>query len=444
MRSVTLLPARMPGMKSVSSPPATKTTRPGWAASRPCRRLGRCDQSGRGFLRRVLEEGRREPHLEAESERDLGDRRQPSDVTAHDPHGVGVEVIPDDLELAAHHRQIECRAARRDGIARAAEHGPCVVVDSLVLHVASITDMARRNRSRAARPGDRIARQVGDPDAEILRLEGESVGVEAVLAGPRPERLRRELHARPGSRGFARRQRHERLLVCGLRSQGQLGIVRRERLRVRLEDRLAPLDRAVAVGAHFAPVDGEHRALSARQLRERPLAQDRNELLAERPRARFVDVALQAEQAPRGHLACGDFVHDRPTSTQSVDEVRGELAARRVGGLDFPPVRGDALCGIGGIAREHFPDRRKRQLELAQHRNEARLVELRLVVVAIARDAVDACRHQHPELVIEPEGLDRQARPPCELADADFCQRLTRSRRRAGRPDRATLRPAPR
>ena len=102
------------------------------------RRLGRGDQSGRGFLGRVLEEGRREPHLEAESERDLGDGRQPSDVTAHDPHGVGVQIVSDDLELAAHHRHVECRPARRDGVARAAERRPRVVVDSLVLHVASI------------------------------------------------------------------------------------------------------------------------------------------------------------------------------------------------------------------------------------------------------------------------------------------------------------------
>ena len=97
----------------------------------PCRRLGRGDQSGRRLLGRVLEEGRREPHLEAEPERDLGDGRQPSDVTAHDPHGVGVQVVPDDLELAAHDRQVEGRPARRDGIARAAEHRPRVVVDSL-------------------------------------------------------------------------------------------------------------------------------------------------------------------------------------------------------------------------------------------------------------------------------------------------------------------------
>ena len=117
-----------------------------------CCRLGRCDQSGPGFLQRVLEEGRGEPHLESESERDLSDNRHPSEVTAHDPHGVGVQVVPDDLELAPHHRHVECRRARRDGIARAAEHGSRVVVDSLVLHVASILAPSRLYKGFAS-PG---------------------------------------------------------------------------------------------------------------------------------------------------------------------------------------------------------------------------------------------------------------------------------------------------
>ena len=38
---------------------------------------------------------------------------------------------------------------------------------------------------------------------------------------------------------------------------------------------------------------------------------------------RHVDVALEAEQAPLGHLPRGDFVHDRPLSAQSADEVVG-------------------------------------------------------------------------------------------------------------------------
>src|ERR1700728_850083 len=100
-------------------------------------------------------------------------------------------------------------------------------------------------------------------------------------------------------------------------SQAQLRVVRRKRLRVRLGDRLAPLHWAVAVGAYLTPVNGEHRAFTPLHLRQRSLAQDRDELLAERPGALFVDIALQAEHAPLGYLACGDFVHDVALSTHS-------------------------------------------------------------------------------------------------------------------------------
>src|ERR1017187_3277987 len=194
--------------------------------------------------------------------------------------------------------------------------------------------------------------------------------------------------------------------MCGFSPQAQLRVMRRKRLRVRLRDRLAHLDRAVAVGAHFTPVDGEHRAFTTLHLRQRPLAQDRDELLAERPRSLLVDIALQAEQAPLGYLSCGDFVHDGPLSTQSVDEVVGELAARVVYGLDLPPVRRYPLCGINRIAYEQFLYRGKRQFKLTEHRNEARRFELRGVVVAIAGGFVDTRGNQHAKLVVETQRLN--------------------------------------
>src|SRR5215468_1444290 len=106
-------------------------------------------------------------------------------------------------------------------------------------------------------------------------------------------------------------------------SQAQLGIVRRERFRSRGRDWLTPFDRAIAVGVHQTPPDAERRAFSSFDLRERALAKDRDELLAERPHPLLVDVALETEQAPLGYLPRGDFVHDRPLSAQSVDEVVG-------------------------------------------------------------------------------------------------------------------------
>src|SRR5580704_19118150 len=95
-----------------------------------------------------------------------------------------------------------------------------------------------------------------------------------------------------------------------LGSQRQLGIVRRERFRLPARDWHTPFDRAIAVGVHQTPPDAQHRAFSSFDLRERALAQNPDELLAERPHLLLLDVALQAEQAPPGYLAGGDFVHD--------------------------------------------------------------------------------------------------------------------------------------
>jgi hypothetical protein len=102
------------------------------------------------------------------------------------------------------------------------------------------------------------------------------------------------------------------------------------------------------------------------------------------------------------------------------DEVVGELTARIVYGLDLPPVRRYPLCCINPIACEQFPDRGKRQVELAQHGNKARRFELRQVVVPIAGGFVDTGGNHYTKLVVEAECLNRQTRPSCELANADI------------------------
>src|ERR1035437_5990283 len=101
--------------------------------------------------------------------------------------------------------------------------------------------------------------------------------------------------------------------MCGFSSQAQLGILRSKRLRVFLRNRPAPLDRAVAIGAHLTPVDTEHCPFTSVHLRQRSLAQDRDEFLAERPRALFVDVALQAKQAPLGYISYAVFCLQKKT-----------------------------------------------------------------------------------------------------------------------------------
>src|SRR5215472_17091420 len=108
-----------------------------------------------------------------------------------------------------------------------------------------------------------------------------------------------------------------------LGSQAQLGIAGRERFRLRGRDWLAPFDRGITVVVHQTPPDAERRTFSSRHLRERALAHDPDELLAERKHLLLVDDALEAEQAPLGYLSCADFVHDGPLSPQSVDEVVG-------------------------------------------------------------------------------------------------------------------------
>src|ERR1700761_6915200 len=116
-----------------------------------------------------------------------------------------------------------------------------------------------------------------------------------------------------------------------LGSQRQLGIVRRERFRLRGGDWRTPFDRAIAVSVHQTPPDAQRRAFSSFDLREWTLAQDGDELLAERPHLLLGDVALETEQAPLGYLPGGDFVHDRLLSAQSADEVVRQFTPRVVG-----------------------------------------------------------------------------------------------------------------
>src|SRR6202044_4065202 len=112
--------------------------------------------------------------------------------------------------------------------------------------------------------------------------------------------------------------------------QRQLGIVLCEGMCLCLGNRRAPFDRTIAVAAHQAPVDAEGRAWASFDLRERALAQDSDELLAERPHLLLGDIALETEQAPLGYLPGGDFVHDGLLSPQSADEVVGQPAPRVV------------------------------------------------------------------------------------------------------------------
>jgi hypothetical protein len=80
----------------------------------------------------------------------------------------------------------------------------------------------------------------------------------------------------------------------------------------------------------------------------------------------------------------------------------------------------NALRRVGRIAREQLLDRRERQLQLAQHHDQACPFQLGCAVVAIASCLIDARRHQQPAFVVEAQCLQRQAGPPRELPDADL------------------------
>ena len=67
----------------------------------------------------------------------------------------------------------------------------------------------------------------------------------------------------------------------------------------------------------------------------------------------------------------------------------------------------DALRRLGRLERQDRLDLRQRDLQLAQRRDQACLLELAGLVEAVARVLVHPCRRQQTQLVIEPQRLGR-------------------------------------
>src|ERR1700722_5683805 len=135
-----------------------------------------------------------------------------------------------------------------------------------------------------ARLGYRRGGEVGDPHAEVLRRQRQLTILDALRVTPAHEGLVGELplgrvDLAAGSEGGVR------LAVGGLDAQGQFGELRREFFGLVVGNRLAPFDRPVAVGADLAPVDAEEGALPAFDPGQPLIADDADELLAERPQA---------------------------------------------------------------------------------------------------------------------------------------------------------------
>jgi hypothetical protein len=87
-------------------------------------------------------------------------------------------------------------------------------------------------------------------------------------------------------------------------------------------------------------------------------------------------------------------------------------------GLGGSPVLADALGSGLRLEDEDGLYAGERDLKLPQRRDQACLLKLSGVVIAIAGTGVDPRRWQQPELVVEPKRVRRQAGPPGELSDA--------------------------
>ena len=182
------------------------------------------------------------------------------------------------------------------------------------------------------------------------------------------------------------------LFVGGLGAQPELGELGGKLVHLLSGNRLAPLERPVAVLAHLAVVDAESRAGDPVHVRQRAGPEDAHELFAECPGSLGILVALQAENAPGRDLPGGDYVHDRSLSVQMFDEVSGQDAPSRVVPLDTGPVPGNPLgSGVRFQLDDHL-DLGERDSDLPKRRHQAGLFQLTGLVDAIARDRVDPCR----------------------------------------------------
>ncbi len=150
-----------------------------------------------------------------------------------------------------------------------------------------VTGRERHGEVAFSRAGRRSTHLVGDPNAEILRPQRQLALDPCLARRPRSAAPRQRAATGPRLICPPRPEVHIRLSVRSLDAQRELRELRCKSLGFGVGNRLAPFDRSVAVRVYLAPVDGESRALSARQPGQPPVAEDADELLAERPPRRL-------------------------------------------------------------------------------------------------------------------------------------------------------------
>ena len=142
-----------------------------------------------------------------------------------------------------------------------------------------------------------------------------------------------------------------------LGSQRQLGIVLCEGMRLCRGNRPAPFDRTIAVSAHLAPVDAEERAFSSFDLRERALAKDRDELLAERPSS-----GCSNKPVPYGRA------RNPYTRAAARADSRKPTAPARSGQARTGPAGIGSAAGVKGLELRDPENRRSGSMSMALER----------------------------------------------------------------------------
>ena len=137
----------------------------------------------------------------------------------------------------------------------------------------------------------------------------------------------------------------------------------------------------------------------------------------ERHELGLLHVATHGQDALLGHLAGVDLVHDVSSSLEVALEIRDEPLPDGDRAFDLAPVARDLLDLFGRGDDQDPADPLQRHLQASKQADQPSPLDLRVVVVPVARRFVDRSRPEQPELVIESERLQAETRLAGERTD---------------------------